>query len=208
MNVESLSHEESLNEYVILAASFNPTLSIEIGAHAAEYSRAMSKKGIKSIAFEASPAVYDKFKSSIDGFEYISLAMSDYNGTVSFNIDTAYNPADAGHNSIKDFNLSWRVNGDPVTVSCSTLDSYFNDLQDEKISLWIDVEGANKEVLLGGIDLLSKVQTIYIEVENIQFWKDQWIRQDVIDFLESHGFVLTREFTAYPDQTNCIFVKV
>jgi len=207
MNIESLSHEHSLYEYIKTALSFNPTLSIEVGAHGAEYSKAMSDKGIKSIAFEASPAVYNKFKDTISGFDYVHMAMADYNGVISFNIDTAFNPADAGHNSIKDFNLSWRVNGDPVEVYCSTLDSYFNDLKDENISLWMDVEGANREVLLGATDLLEKVQTIYIEVEHIQFWKDQWVRQDVIDFLDIHGFVLTREFTAYDNQTNCIFIK-
>lgn len=207
MNLEQLSHEQSLDEYVKTATSLSSTLSIEVGAHGAEYSKAMADKGVRSIAFEASPAVYNKFKDSIDGFDYVHLAMSDHNGVVSFNIDTAWNPSEAGHNSIKDFNLGWRVNGEPVEVSCSTLDSYFNDLQDEQISLWIDVEGANKEVLLGATELLKKVQSIYIEVEHIYFWKDQWIRQDVIDFLETHGFVLTREFSAYPDQTNCIFIK-
>lgn len=207
MNIESLSHDQSLDEYIKTATAFSPTLSIEVGAHAAEYSKIMSDKGIKAIAFEASPAVYDKFKNTISGFEYVHLAMADYNGVISFNIDTAWNPSEAGHNSIKDFNMSWRVNGDPVEVSCSTLDSYFNDLEDEKIALWLDVEGANKEVLLGATELLKKVQTIYIEVEHVRFWKDQWLRQDVIDFLDIHGFSLTREFTACPDQTNCIFIK-
>lgn len=207
MNIEQLSHQESLDEYVKTAIVLEPTLSIEVGAHGAEYSKAMSELGVKSIAFEASPAVYNKFKSSANGFDYIHLAISDYNGVVSFNIDTAWNPAEAGHNSIKDFNLDWRVNGDPVEVSCSTLDSYFSDLKDEKISLWIDVEGANKEVLLGATELLKQVQSIYIEVEHIHFWKDQWIRQDVIDFLADHGFTIAREFASNPDQTNCIFIK-
>jgi len=207
MNIESLSHKKSLKEYVRTAISFKPSLSIEVGAHGAEYSKDMSDKGIKSIAFEASPAVYYKFKDTISDFEYINLAISDYNGVTYFNIDTSLSPAESGHNSIKDFNLPWRVNGKPIEVFCSTLDSYFNNLQDERIALWMDVEGANKEVLLGATELLKKVQTIYIEVEHVQFWKDQWIRQDVIDFLDIHGFTLTREFTAYEYQTNCIFIK-
>lgn len=207
MKLENLSHEKSLSEYVKIALAFNPTLSIEIGAHAAEYSRFMSNQGIKSVAFEASPAVYNKFKDSIDQFDYVNLAISDYNGTTFFNIDSAFAPEEVGHNSIKDFNLDWRVNGDPVEVSCSTLDSYFNDLQQERIVMWIDAEGANKEVLIGAKELLKNVYSIYIEVEHIHFWKDQWIRQDVIDFLDTHGFTLVREFAAYIDQTNCVFVK-
>jgi FkbM family methyltransferase len=207
MHVEHLSEPQCLNEYLKISKSFNPTLSIEVGAHRAEYSQAMSEIGIKSIAFEASPAVYNKFKDSISGFDYINMAMSDYAGTILFNIESSSNPADVGHNSIKGFNLPWRINGDPVEVSCSTLDLYFNDLQDEKISMWIDVEGANKEVLLGATRLLKNVKTIYIEVEHIDFWIDQWKRQDVIDFLDANGFDLYREFAAYSNQTNCIFIK-
>ena len=207
MDVEHISQSQCLEEYVKIATDFNPNLSIEVGAHGAEYSHSMSDIGIKSIAFEASPAVYEKHKKRITNFEYINLAIADYAGSIFFNLDSAFNPANVGHNSIKDFSLPWRVNGDPVEVSCSTLDLYFSDLQDEKISMWIDVEGANKEVLTGAIELLKKVQTIYIEVEHTEFWVDQWQRQDVIDFLSVQGFELYREFFAYGNQTNCIFIK-
>jgi FkbM family methyltransferase len=207
MKLEYLSQEQCLKEYIKIATSINPTLSIEVGAHEAEYSNAMSIRGIRSIAFEASPAVYKKYKNYINNFEYINLAITNYAGSIFFNLDSAYNPSDIGHNSIKDFNLHWRSNGDPIKVSCSSLDLYFNNLQDEKICLWVDVEGANKEVLTGAIKLLKQVQTIYIEVEHIDYWVDQWKRQDVIDFLSIHGFKLYREFVAYQDQTNCIFIR-
>ena len=137
MKLEYLSQEQCLKEYIKIATSINPTLSIEVGAHEAEYSNAMSIRGIRSIAFEASPAVYKKYKNYINNFEYINLAITNYAGSIFFNLDSAYNPSDIGHNSIKDFNLHWRSNGDPIKVSCSSLDLYFNNLQDEKICLWV-----------------------------------------------------------------------
>jgi FkbM family methyltransferase len=207
MHIEKISEKKCLEEYIEIATSFNPTLSIEVGAHKAEYSRAISSKGVKSIAFEASPAVYEKYKENINTFEYINLAISDYAGSVLFNIDSAYKASNIGHNSIKKYSENGSRNNNPIEVSCSSLDIYFNDLQDEKISMWIDVEGANREVLMGATELLKKVQTIYIEVEHKQFWVDQWQREDVIDFLSVQGFELHREFFAYRQQTNCIFIK-
>jgi FkbM family methyltransferase len=63
-----------------------------------------------------------------------------------------------------------------ITVPTTTLDSYFEGNQRWPDLLWIDVEGAEKLVLAGGLRTLSHVSLIYIEVSfrPMQIGKPLW----------------------------------
>lgn len=193
-----------LNEFLAIQDKLEPTMAIEVGAYDGDFSRAIVKRNIPTYAFEGSPYVYERFKEHMTEVNYINKAITDFDGYVTFNIEHVNQAASVGHNGIK--GGRWGTEAF-VDVPCTSLDSYFKDINDQRITMWIDCEGANKEVLEGGIKLLSMTDSILIEVEHSQLWKDIWTRQNVIDYLDSQGFGLYKEYPAYHDQTNCLFIR-
>jgi FkbM family methyltransferase len=199
------SDKELLDIYIEMQKDLKPTLSIEVGAFDADYSKAMAKLGIECFAFEASPFIYNRFKNDMEGISYINKAVSDKNETIQFQLIAHQDPNKIGHNSIKNRNED--LNYLYVDVESITLNSYFKDRSDERICLWIDCEGANKEVLLGATNILPSVSTILIETEDIDFWKDQWLHEDVVRFLSLFGFEVLEERPSLIKQRNVIFKK-
>lgn len=65
-----------------------------------------------------------------------------------------------------------------------------NDLLDKNILIKIDVQGYELEVLRGAGEILSKVQTIYVECSFVELYAQQADAKDVIEFLSTHGFSL------------------
>lgn len=74
-------------------------------------------------------------------------------------------------------------------------------------SAWIDVEGAQREVLESMQPFLHQFACIYIEVEYFQNWKDEWLSYDIMKYLILNDFVpIARDFE-YEMQYNIVFVK-
>lgn len=199
------SDSNSLKYFLSLQDQLQPTMAIEVGAYDADFAKLVVQRGIPTYAFEGSPSVYEQFKGDMGKISYIHNAITNYEGNVIFNIENKKEAHNMGHNGIKKTDMG--TIEEYIEVPCTSLDIYFKDIQNQKIALWIDCEGANQEVLEGSCNILSMVDSIFIEVEHKQLWKDIWIREDVINYLESFGFKLIKEFPAYPNQTNCIFTR-
>jgi FkbM family methyltransferase len=191
--------------FINMQKDLKPDYAIEIGANAAEFSVEMKNRfDIESVAFEANPDIFNKYVDKIreSGVTYLNYAISDSNEPIAFNI---HHNSFAGDNSIKK-----RVHASIVksyTVMAYTLDKYFEKASFEKACLWIDVEGANKEVLSGGIETLKRCKSIFIETEDISFWEDQWLTKDVQTFLENQGFEKVAQENVYSMQKNIIFIR-
>lgn len=189
--------------------SINPKSTIEIGAFDADFSKEMSKQlHNKNIwAIEANPKIYNKFKNSLDNINYLNFAVSDKNENININIINAPEDIDDWWQGAS--SILGRIDGIKtytVEIKSVTLDSFVIDNNIAgPISLWIDVEGANKQVLSGGIETLKNVSSIYIETEIEPLWKDQWTINDVVYFLENNGFVLLDESSGL--QRDLIFIK-
>ena len=73
-----------------LCLELAPTVSLEVGAHEAEFSRWLKSEipSAHCVAFEANPFVHDKFADDLGGtgVEYHHLAVSLVNGTVDLGI--------------------------------------------------------------------------------------------------------------------------
>ena len=181
-----------------------PDLCIEVGAHAAEFSNYMSKQfNINSIAFEAGKEIYEKYKDTMESLvSYVNCAISDNDGEATFFV---HNSSTMSNNGIKRVTFMESV---PVNkVSCYKLDTYIQKYQFENVCLWIDVEGANKEVLLGAKETLKKVSSIFIETEDLSIWKDQWLTKDVELYLEGLDFKKILSEDVYEHQKNIIFIN-
>jgi FkbM family methyltransferase len=183
-----------------------PDYIIEVGAHAAEFSIAVSNMlMINGIAFEANQFVYNKYYGDVTKnglISYLNYAVSESDGEVTIKIsEDKY----AGNNSIKN-----RINNyitEEYHVKSVCLDNFLKNTIFNKASMWIDVEGASKEVLLGSSSMLKRVQSIFIESEDIQYWEGQWTTNDIIKFLEERDFVLIDYENIYAFQKNLIFIK-
>ena len=59
--------------------------------------------------------------------------------------------------------------------------------------LKIDTQGSEYEILEGAINTLPNIRHIKCEAEFTEWYKGQRLAKDVISFLKSKGFELTRE---------------
>jgi FkbM family methyltransferase len=194
-------------QFIELQKNLNPDFAIEIGAHEASFSQVISNLlNIESVAFEANPDVYNHFKGSIANarVKYLNYAISDVSRVITFHTHTSEL---AGNNSIKN-----RIGYNSIKeqeVRAYTLDDFVDefDIEFSNLVLWIDCEGANREVLTGSVDTLKKCSSIFIETEDKLYWEDQWLTEDVINFLDSQGFSVQKSEDIYQAQKNIIFIR-
>lgn len=196
---------ELSEKFFMIQKFLQPDYAIEVGAHAAEFSVVTSNYfGIKATAFEAGSIVYETYKDSINSelVSYLNLAISDIDGTVSFKVTQDEMNGNSG--------IVKRNGTDPVSqndVKSSRLDTFFKDVDFKNACLWVDVEGASRQVLSGGVETLKRVSSVFIETEDHPYWEDQWLTLDVVKFLNRQGFVLEESETVYHLQQNLIFVR-
>lgn len=189
---------------------------LEIGAFEADFSRNMKNifPTSKVYAFEASPYCYENYKNLNSSIEYLNLAISDKEGEIYFSLqdknisDQSEIEKVRGNNSILDRNDDTIIYK-KISVKSITFDSFIEkeSLLNLLTSLWIDVEGANKNVLLGAQKYLKNTQSLLIEVEDFEYWKNQWLSKDVDKFLQDYGFIpIARDFEDN-NQYNVVYVN-
>jgi FkbM family methyltransferase len=191
--------------------------AFEVGAHAAEFSKGLRaiRPNIPIFAFEANTHVYEKFKQTIPtSIRYENIAVGADTSPKQFHI-LKTSPIAGQKVEFTDVNpasgLKRRVSADAtyltVECPCTTLD-LLHDSAPKPSALWIDVEGASGDVLVGGWRaLLSFVQCAMIEVEERKFWEGQWLANDVREFMARLGFVNVARDLETEHQYNCIFIR-
>lgn len=199
-----------------LHETLQPQVVLEIGAKEATFSRIMRKTlpEAKVIAFEANPYVYAKQRKVSDpiaeGVDYRHLAVSDRTGEISFFVQTRRGPKSVkrtvGSNSLME--RLGDVDTEEVTVASTRIDELIaaENLVGEKTA-WIDVEGAIGLVLAGLGPVLDQFTMVFAEVEEREFWADQWTWPQVQAFMAERGFhAVARDFE-YEGQNNVLFVR-
>jgi FkbM family methyltransferase len=145
-----------------LCRELAPDLFIEAGAKDAYASRRIPEglPNARVVAFEANPFTFKRFKKKIDyraqGVEYIHRALSDSEGTVTFNVRIVDGRMSSdGQGSMLVATRS-KVGTTPVEVASSRIDCFFPPESFGRCAIWIDVEGASREVLRGASGILDK----------------------------------------------------
>jgi FkbM family methyltransferase len=193
------------DKFLKMQKDFRPDYAIEVGAHAAEFSVAISNSlGINAVAFEAGRAIYKNFKDQANSHlvKYLNYAISDKDGFEIFTI--AHSEYDQSNSIIP---RTDKLNIKTEKIKSYKLDTYFKDYDFKNACLWIDAEGANKNVLTGAEETLKKVSSIFIETEDYPHWENQWLTLDVIKFLNNHGFMVLDHETHWQTQHNIILVR-
>jgi len=208
--------------YVLMHSTLGTEASLEIGARGAEYSLEMANtygEAISICALEASPRTHAFFSKAVNykkiGVSYIHALVSDHEGAADF-YEYVYDgmEAAAGMSSIlirdlKQHGLLRRVRSTVKSIRGDTLiENKFKNIR--KIALWIDVEGAQYEVL----NSLSKsfergvINSVYIEVEKEKLWLEQkMLDNDIIEFMNKHNFSQFLRDNECSTQYNIIFVN-
>lgn len=200
-----IASNDILSLFMNIQKRLGPDISIEVGAHDADFSKEMLSLNLEIFAFEASPYVYNRFKNEMFGIDYINKAVSDTNKVIKFEIQPDPDPSIVGNNSIK--NRNEVKDYYYIDVESVSIDEYFKNKLFSNGALWIDAEGSSREVLLGAKDSIRSFSSIYIELELQDFWLDSWKRDDVIKYLESNGFYLLHEALCYAGQVDAIFIR-
>jgi FkbM family methyltransferase len=200
-----IANKNILDLFMSIQSIIKPDISIEVGAHDADFSKEMIALDVDVFAFEASPYVYDRFKNDLAGIKYINSAVSNTNKKIKFEIQLDVDPSIAGNNSIKNRNESKDYSY--IDVESISINEYFRDTLFSKGALWVDAEGASGEVLLGADERLKDFGSIYIELEKKDFWKDAWQRDQAVKYLNDNGFYLYHEAPCYGEQVDAIFIN-
>jgi FkbM family methyltransferase len=198
--------------FMSLCAKLKPTVTLEIGAFEASFSREMKRRlpDARVVAYEANPFVHQHFRDDVvgAGVEYEHKAAGITSGSLEFLVPKDYRGSERDAinqmSSLKT-NLSTDEH-EQVSVPAVRIDDEFPDLDKERFVAWIDVEGAAEEVLKGAERVLSRTMAVYVEVETRPIWAGQWLDTDVAKFLLERGFVLIGRDMLKPNQFNLVFV--
>ncbi len=85
----------------------------------------------------------------------------------------------------------WLKFREKIKVKTRRLESFCTENQITEIDfIHMDVQGAELKVLEGAGKMLESTKHIWLEVENVELYKDQPLKKDVERFLSTHGFLL------------------
>ncbi len=201
--------------FLALQTALEPDFTLEIGAHSANFSQDMARRGIPAHAFEANPYNYTAFAPDIrqhaPGVHYHHMAISDEDGEATFRIrldDQGQALRRLGSNSLlarDDPDTQYET----VTVPASRLDSFLqrHALGGHSFSAWIDVEGALGKVTAGFGSALHSCLSLIVEVEEKRYWQDQMLVREVMDYLDAQGLVPVARDFEYLRQYNMIYLR-
>jgi FkbM family methyltransferase len=202
-----------------LCRDLRPTVSLEIGAHEAEFSRWLKSEApdAQCLAFEANPYVHRKYADELaaSDVDYRHLAISETNGTVELGIPRRLHNTKRGRRfrktrtsrmaSLAHHRYAERT--ETVDVPSAPLDDVVSVSDDDVVVAWIDVEGASGPVLSSGEKVLSQASLVHIEVESEPVWDGQWLDVDVARFLTDCGLVPVLRDVQRPHQYNVVFAS-
>lgn len=189
----------------------NPKI-IEIGAHFGEDSVRFSETfaNAEIFCFEPDPRCVKVFKKYVKNknIKLFPIALSDKNGTAEFYQSYDNNIVDFVPNKydwidVKDYNdnklsnsgssslkAGYRNNLDKIVVETKRFDDWYieNNISDIDL-VWIDVQGAEKEVLDGIGDIINNIGLIWIEYGEKEY-EGALSREETILYMKEKGFLM------------------
>ena len=185
--------------------SYNPTpVILEVGANDGSDSLDFLRTipNCKLYCFEPDPRATFKFKCKIntDRCELTEAALSDVEGVVDFHL------SDSSSNWDKSSSLKqpikhltyypWCKFTKTIQVQCLTLDSWAvqNNIVDVDF-VWADVQGAEKQLILGSKNTIQNIRYFYTEFSEIKdVYDGDLVFDELNEIMESNNFELVERF--------------
>jgi FkbM family methyltransferase len=168
---------------------------LDIGAHTGRFVTTIRKIFPDAWIYSFEP-LDDCYRRLIEAhrddrkFRGFNLAVGEESGTVpfhrsSFPESSSLLPMGLLHKE----NFPYSGAGETVTVNMTRLDDIARELPlGNRLLLKIDVQGAERQVLRGGMDVLRRADVILIETNFQSLYEGQWLFKDVLDCLYAEGF--------------------
>jgi FkbM family methyltransferase len=181
--------------------SFDPSsvkVLVDIGAHDGLYSRYAAEYFSleRTILIEPLPEKAEVLSTlKLPGKEVIVAALADRVGTAQFTINATQQAS-----SIKRINTNLGIEygldfteKNAITVELTTLDEVFDSLNLERVDLVkVDVQGAERELLLGAPRSLPRIHFLQIELLFADHYADAADFCELYQMLQTVGFHLAR----------------
>lgn len=179
------------------------------GEESIRYSRIFPYSSI--YVFEPLPenqkhVAYNIIKYKVKNVEIIPLAVSDEDGISKFYVSSGHpenKPNDLdwdfGNKSSsllppKNNNLpSWLLFDEKINIQTISLDSFLSQNKINEVDfVHMDVQGAELRVLAGAKNTLKNIKAIWLEVSDIDLYKNQPLRVDVEKYMKMNDFHLVK----------------
>ncbi|HAC16037.1 MAG TPA: hypothetical protein DCE78_08860 [Bacteroidetes bacterium] len=180
---------------IIKEKGFRPKGFLEVGSrdgHDAKYIAeffAIPPKNVYII--EPHPDHFKQIISRYPDYNSYNFAASNEAGLTQFNAGKIGEELNPGKSSI--LSEKNRFIANTIMVQTNRLDSWLSSTECVADIIKIDVEGYSWEVLVGLKDQLSKFQYIQIELEKVEVWKGQYLRDSCVELMNSFGWIVTHE---------------
>ena len=183
----------------------NPII-LEIGTNDGEDSEEFLKvfEKCKLYCFEPDPRAITRFKNRMKDYKNYKLyeiAISNNNGEIDFYLSGGNNPGMPWYgdwdksSSIKKPKLPllqhrWCVFNKSIKVETKKLDDWFKEEDITDIDfIWVDVQGAEKEMIEGALETLKKTKYLYTEFDNVELYEGQPNLNDILRLLPDFKIV-------------------
>ena len=178
------------------------SIIVELGAHKGEDSAWMSKlKPLVQVCVEPDP---DNFKEMYKVlFDVPSRAIwgaitAEDNGHVDFFACDNATGQDRASGSIRRptghlKHFEWCKFERVVKVPAFTLDTIAKDLPRIDL-LWVDIQGAERDMIAGGREALAKTHHIFIEAEEVEMYEGQALRPELLAMLPDFEVMETFDY--------------
>lgn len=147
----------------------NPKICIDIGANIGDYSQELLDKTSSTvIAFEPLHNQYSQLKSRLEIFGNRAILVNEGVSNISGYLDINYNPLQSGHASFSSsINKIDYINNEFKQKSkITTLDDWITQHQISRVDfIKIDVEGYEKEVIMGARKTILNLKPKFIQIE-------------------------------------------
>lgn len=144
-----------------------------------------------------------KYKS--DSIKLIPMAASDEDGSTEFYVSSGHpDPKaefdwDFGNKSSsllapqENNNPAWLQFNDKIKVETISLNSFLKGNKINEVDfIHMDVQGAELKVLKGAKGFIKNIKAIWLEVADVEIYKDQPLRKDVEIFMKENEFYLIK----------------
>ena len=181
-----------------------PAVVVELGAHRGEDFRWIAysfDERLQYVMVEPDAANFESILHQYADFPSVRLlrgAIADHDGEIVFHRSLSAMGGVRGSGSTRKPTGHLKHFPDikfdeDVIVPCWKLDTlYVNEGLSRVDLLWVDVQGAEGDVIRGGVAALARTKYLFIEAEAVEFYEGQALKPDLIDMLP--GWVVIKDF--------------